>query len=87
MEDSYLEGRERGESEGEGDAGRHCTGIDSNIDEEEKEEKEAGNNMRRGPNRRGGGDSWRHRDSERGERVSEQEGREKGGGAAGKWRS
>ena len=51
MEDSSFEGRERGEPEGEGDAGRHCTGIDSNIDEEEKEEKEAGNKKRRGEER------------------------------------
>ena len=35
----------------EGDAGRHCTGTDSNIDEEEKEEKKAGNKKRRGEER------------------------------------
>ena len=35
----------------EGDAGRCCTGTDSNIDEEEKEEKEAGNKKWRGEER------------------------------------
>jgi hypothetical protein len=48
MEDSSLGGRTGGR---EGDAGRCCTGTDSNIDEEEKEEKEAGNKKRRGEER------------------------------------
>lgn len=51
MEDSSPEGGERGEPEGEGDAGRYCTGTDSNIDEEEKEEKEAGHKKWRGEER------------------------------------
>jgi hypothetical protein len=54
MGDSNLEGRERGERRTggrEGDAGRCCTGADSNIDEEEKEEKEAGNKKRGGEER------------------------------------
>jgi hypothetical protein len=49
MEDSCWEGRERGEPEGGGDAGRHCTGIDSNIDEERKKRKRQG--IKRGEER------------------------------------
>ena len=53
----------------EGDAGRHCTGTDSNIDKEEKEEKEAGNEKRRGEERirkAGEIERWRQRERERG---------------------
>ena len=45
-------GKREGRTGGrEGDAGRCCTGTDSNIDEEEKEEKEAGNKKWRGEER------------------------------------